>query len=317
MPTQEAPIQMAGVTLTNPTRVLFAEQGLTKQVLAAYYIRIADRMLPHIIDRPLSLVRCPQGQEGGCFFQKHWTGPVPEGLGVVDLDEESGDRAPYLVVRDVRGLIGLVQHGVLEFHVWGARASDITHPDRLVMDFDPGPDVSWEAVVHTARRARAVLHALGLRSWIKTTGGKGLHVVVPLAPTLSWEDLRDVARLLTAQLVRRDPDRLIDVATKAKRQGRIFVDYLRNGRGATAIAPWSSRARPGAPIAAPVSWRGVGELRGGDPVHVADVEAWLRHAPSDPWQALTQTEQTIDERVMERLLTATPRVASMHEPRTR
>jgi bifunctional non-homologous end joining protein LigD len=297
------PVVVAGVTLTHPDRVLYADQGITKQSLAEYYVRIASRMLPHVVGRPLSLVRCPQGQGGACFYQKHWTATLPAGVEQVMVREESGEQAPYATVRDVSGLVSLVQHGVLELHTGGGHADDLDHADRAVFDLDPAPDVPWARVVRTAVTLRELLKRCGLRSWVKTTGGKGLHVVVPFDPPISWNDLHDFARLATARLVADDPEGLVDVASKAARTGRIFVDYLRNGRGATAVAPWSSRARAGAPVAVPVSWAQITTLAGGDEVHVGDVRAWLASHRSDPWTSLLRARQPITEAVMERLLT--------------
>jgi bifunctional non-homologous end joining protein LigD len=296
-----APVIVDGVTITNPDRVLYAEQGITKRTLAEYYVQVVSRMLPHVVDRPLSLVRCPQGQGGTCFYQKHWPNTLPAGVDTVDVREESGKREPYVVVRDGQGLVSLVQHGVLEVHTWGARADDIEHPDRVVFDLDPAPDVPWNRVVATARRLRALLTACGLTSWVKTTGGKGLHVVLPIAPDISWSDLHDFVRLATARLVADDPHGLIDTASKSARTGRIYIDYLRNGRGATAVAPWSTRAREGAPIAVPISWTQLERLDRGNGVSVADAGAWLSRF-RDPWVAMLRHEQHVTEAVMAQLL---------------
>jgi len=295
---------VAGVTLTNPDRVLFDAQGITKRMLAEYYVRIAPRMLPHVIDRPLSIVRCPQGQGGPCFYQKHWTTALPPGVCTVDIQEEEGDRKPYLYIQDVQGLVSLVQFGVLEFHLWGARVGHVESPDRIIFDLDPAPDVPWARVANTALRLRALLKACGLASWLKTTGGKGLHVLVPIVPDVTWYDVHDFVRLATARMVADDPDGLVDVASKAARTDRIFVDYLRNSRGATAVAPWSCRSRPGAPVAVPVSWRTLKTLSAGDGVHVNEVSRYLSRARADPWRRVISDRQRLTEAVMELLMTA-------------
>lgn len=308
-----AAIEVAGVRITHPDRELFAATAETPAVskveLARYMAAVAKRLLPHVAGRPLSLVRCPQGQTGGCFFQKHWTTTPPPGVELVDVREESGARAPYLVVRDVVGLVSLVQFGVLELHPWGAAAESIEHPDRAIFDLDPAPDVPFARVAATAERLRRLLAACGLKSWLKSTGGKGLHVVVPLAPTAGWGDLHDFVRLTTTQLLLGDPDGLVDTAAKAARTGKIFVDYLRNGRGATAVAPWSPRARPGAPVAVPLAWRDLATLTRADVAHVATIDAWRRAHPRNPWDALVRTRQALTQRVFERLLTADPHTA--------
>jgi bifunctional non-homologous end joining protein LigD len=304
--TPSGTVMVAGVTLSNPDRVLYPDQGITKRELAEYYVRVASRMLPHVANRPLSLVRCPQGQPGACFYQKHWTSTLPLGLEEVRIEEESGDRAPYVAVRDLQGLVSLVQHGVLEVHPWGSRVDTLERPDRVVFDLDPAPDVAWPQVVLVARRVRALLEACGLKSWVKTTGGKGLHVVLPIVADITWNDLHDFVRLTTARLVADDPEGLVDVASKAARANKIFVDYLRNGRGATAVAPWSTRSREGAPVAMPVSWLQLDELTGGDAIRVATVESWLRTHRADPWASLLRHQQHITESVMEKLLTVQP-----------
>lgn len=294
---------IAGVSLSNPDRVLFPDQGITKRALAEYYVRVASRMLPHVAGRPLSLVRCPQGQGGACFYQKHWTTVPPDGVEIVEVREESGDRAPYLAISDVQGLVSLVQHGVLEVHCWGAHRNAIERPDLVVFDLDPAPGVPFTRVVQTAKAVRSLLKACKLRSWVKTTGGKGLHVVLPIVPDITWEDLHDFARLTTARLVADDPEGLVDVASKAARTDRIFVDYLRNGRGATAVAPWSTRSREGAPVAVPVSWEQIDTIDAADSVRVGTAASWLRAHRADPWARMHASRQHITEQVMERLLT--------------
>jgi bifunctional non-homologous end joining protein LigD len=307
-------VEVAGVRITHPDRELFAASdrgpAVSKAALARYMADVAPRLLPHIAERPVSLLRCPQGHDGPCFFQKHWTTTPPPGVEPVEVREESGERAPYLIVRNVTGLVSLVQHGVIEVHPWGAVASAIDQPDRAIFDLDPAPDVAFTRVAATAERLRGLLRQCGLTSWLKSTGGKGLHVVVPLAPTAGWADLHDFVRLTTAQLLLGDPDGLVDTASKAARTGKIFVDYLRNGRGATAVAPWSPRARPGAPIAVPLSWRDLPSMAQADVAHVAHVAAWRAAHPRNPWAAMMRSRQTLTQQVFERLLTADPHSAS-------
>lgn len=305
-------VDVAEVRISHPDRELFAatEQSpaITKADYARFIARIAPRMLPHVANRPLSLLRCPQGQGGECFFQKHWTTTPPPGVEPVDIREESGDRAPYLVIRTAQGLVSLVQHGVLEWHPWGATIEAIENPDRAIFDLDPAPDVPFERVAATAERLRAMLKACGLNSWLKSTGGKGLHVVVPIAPTVGWDDLRDFVKLTTAQLMAGDPQGLIDTASKAARTGKIFVDYLRNGRGATAVAPWSPRARTGAPIAVPLAWTVLAALVRADPVHLNSVDQWRASHPRNPWAAMSTSRQALTQRVFEKLLTVDPHI---------
>ena len=228
-------MEIEGVTLTHPERLVYPDEGITKEQLARYYVAVAPLMLPHVAGRPLSLVRCPQGQGGQCFYQKHWTHTVPAGLGTVDIEELDDEPGDYVFVRDVRGLVALVQYGVLELHIWGARADDVDKPDRVVFDLDPAPDVQWADVMVTARDVKALLGECGLDSWIKTSGGKGMHVVLPIARRVSWDDVRDFARLVTAHLIERNPEGLVDVASKRSEERRV---------GKECVQPCRSRWSP-------------------------------------------------------------------------
>lgn len=291
---REDPVEVADVVLSNPDRVLYPEQGITKRDLAAYYEAIAPLMLPHVGGRPLSLVRCPEGRGKGCFFQKHWGSRLPKAVDSVEIREGSGETKPYAVVHDVAGLVALVQHGVLEFHQWGARADQVESPDRIVFDLDPDAAVSWKRVRDAAGELRTLLEDLGLQSWLKTTGGKGLHVIVPIARRSSWEEVAEFARAAAYHLAEQYPDRYLAKASKAARKGKIFVDWLRNTRGATAIAAWSTRAREGAPISTPVSWDELTSLKGGDQYHLGIVPSLIAKRKSkDPWSALPTSAQRL------------------------
>ncbi len=280
------------VRLTSPDRVLYREQGLTKGELAAYYALVSERMLPFLADRPLTLVRCPAGTEGDCFYQKHAAESVPEAVKRIPIQEQR-KTAEYLYVDSVEGLVSLVQIGVLEIHAWGARIDRLERPDLLVMDLDPGPNVQWSAVVEAAVALRDRLEGLGLRTFPKSTGGKGVHVVAPLVRRSDWDELKGFARALAAEMAGRWPDRYTDTASKAEREGRIYVDYLRNARGATAILPYSTRARDGAPVAVPITWR---ELEASDePIRytVRSLPDRLRRLRRDPWEGYGSVRQSI------------------------
>jgi bifunctional non-homologous end joining protein LigD len=300
-------VEVAGVTLTHPERVLFPGHDITKGDLAQYYAAVAPRMLPHVVDRPLTLVRCPQGQGKPCFYQKHWSTAIPDGLGSIEIedDNEKNDEAgPYVFVRDVRGLVALVQHGVLEIHLWGARQDKVDSPDRVVFDLDPAPDVEWSAVLGTALSTRKLLESCGLESWLKTSGGKGLHVVVPVARRVSWDDVHDFSRLVVARLMHGDPDRLVDVASKAARPGKIYIDYQRNARGATAVAPWSTRAREGAPVSVPVPWTRASALMSGNARSIDDAAALAKRSRTDPWAGMLASKQSLSAAIMKQLMSA-------------
>ncbi len=292
---------VAGVELSHPDRVLYPEQGVTKAELARYCARVADRMLPHVAGRPLSVVRCPSGRTGSCFYQKHLTEGFPAAVEGVEIRERSGGKATYLMVSDTAGLVSLVQLGVLEIHPWSARADRLERPDRMILDLDPGPGVAWSRVVDGARRLRSVLEELDLSSFVKTSGSKGLHVVVPLDRRSRWEEVRAVARAVAERLVDEAPDRFVATAAKDERGGRIFVDVLRNSRGATSVAPYSPRARAGAPVSAPLRWDELGRVDGAGAYTVANMGRRLGGLRSDPWEELSAVRQRITAAVRRRL----------------
>jgi bifunctional non-homologous end joining protein LigD len=275
---------IAGVRLSNPDRVLYPEVGLTKLDVARYYESVAEFVLPHVIHRPLSLVRCPRGWDQKCFFQKHLPEDLPPGVRGIPIKEKTSTDT-YIVIDDLSGLISLVQMGVLEIHPWGSREDRIEQPDRLTFDFDPGTDVGWRGVVRGAQLCRDLLSKAGLRSWVKTSGGKGLHVVVPLMRSTGWEDAKDFAHAVADEMVRREPTLYTANMSKAKRSGKIFVDYLRNGRGATSVAAYSTRARSGAPVSTPLGWDELEGDIGATSFSIGNVPQRLKRLKKDPWDA--------------------------------
>jgi bifunctional non-homologous end joining protein LigD len=249
-------------------------------------------VLPHVVNRPLALVRCPSGAEKGCFFQKHaWAGLPDVILRDMVRDEEGEEEVLY--VENLQGLIALVQASVLEIHPWGAPIDDVERPDRIVMDFDPGEGVGWPQVIDGAREARERLKAMGLTSFVKTTGGKGLHVVLPLQPKAGWDEVKTFARELAEAMERDSPAKYVSTSVKKARHGKIYVDYLRNGRGATAISAYSTRARPGAPIAVPLTWEELSPAIKPNRFTVANLPARLNRLRKDPWQELFKIKQTL------------------------
>jgi bifunctional non-homologous end joining protein LigD len=303
----DAAVAVAGVRLTHPDRVLYPDQAITKLALARYYESIADWIIPYVADRPLSLVRCPEGQRGQCFYQKHAGQGVPKEVKRVRIRESGGGTASYLYVDDLPGLVALAQIGVLEIHPWGARVGRLDRPDRLVLDLDPAPGLPWSRVVEAAQEIRALLADLNLVGFVKTTGGKGLHVVVPLRPKAGWDALRALGEGIGAEMARRAPERYTINPLKAARRGRIFVDYLRNVRGATAVAAYSTRARPGAPVSTPVGWS---ELSGKTPPEedftVETVPRRLASLRKDPWADFFSVDQAITSRTARALAPAGP-----------
>jgi bifunctional non-homologous end joining protein LigD len=244
---------VAGVRLTHPERVLFPEQGVTKRDLALFYESIAEWILPALAHRPLALVRCPRGAQEACFFQKHPGPAIDDCVPRLRIEQRTGN-GEHVYIRELPHLIALVQAGTLELHTWNSRVDDLERPDLAVFDLDPGEATSWQLVLDTARSLRDRLFELGFAAFRRTTGGSGLHVVVPLIPAAGWDEVKAFARAIALLHVRDHPEHATANMSKADRRGKIFIDYLRNARGSTAIASYSTRARSGAPVAVPLRW---------------------------------------------------------------
>ncbi len=285
-------IEFAGIKLTHPDRVLWEGQGLTKLGLAEYYAEVADLILPFITGRPLALVRCPNGHSGDCFFQKHSFAGLTDAVEIARVMDKEGE-AEAIVIHDLRGLINLVQANVLEIHPWGARIGDVHHPDTLIFDLDPGEGLEWSAVIEAARDVRSRLQDLGIESYVKTTGGKGLHVVSPLEPSVDWDELKAFAHGVALAMERDEPSKYLSTMAKKARGGKIFVDYLRNGHGATAVAAYSTRARHGAPISTPVRWEELGPALTPARFTVENIGRRLAALKSDPWEGYFSRPQNI------------------------
>lgn len=278
--------------LSSPGKVLYPGDGYTKADVWNYYQTVMDQLLPQIAGRPLSVIRCPGGIARACFFQKHRTAGL-ERVATVRLKEESGGSGDYLVVEDAAGLMELVQFNTLEFHPWGAHADAPDTADRVVFDLDPGPDVPFAEVKRAAQDLRRLLARLELESFLRVSGGKGLHVVVPLNPGCDWALTRRFARGFAEALAQAEPDRFLAVASKRLRNRRIFIDYLRNGRGATAVASYSLRARPRAPVAMPIGWNELARLARPDAFTLASVPEKLRRRRRDPWEGMDRIRQDL------------------------
>jgi bifunctional non-homologous end joining protein LigD len=282
-----------GLAITHPDKVLDAESGMTKQQLADYYEAVAENMLPHIADRPLSIVRCPDGNSRPCFFQKHVGLGLPAGIKTVSIpNRKTRDKEDYLTVDSSEGLVGLAQMGVLEIHIWGSRNESLEQPDRVVFDLDPDATIQWKVLAETAREFKRKLAKMGLVSFVKSTGGKGLHVVVPIRPDHEWPAIKQFAHDLALELERENPELYVTKMTKATRKNRIYLDYLRNDREATSVAPYSPRARSGVPVAMPLRWS---ELSAAKPpsFHVLDLAKWKSRLRHDPWDEMLKIKQKI------------------------
>lgn len=299
-------IEIEGVRLTSPDRVLYSAQGITKRALAEYYRTIARWMIPLVSDRPLTLLRCPRGQDKECFIQRRAGDGIPDSVLRVELppQEDEEEPATNLAVNSLAGLIGLVQVGVLELHAWTARRDRLDRPDRMVIDLDPDESLPFEAVVEAALRVRSLLEEAGLVAFVMTTGGKGLHVVAPLRRTHGWDTVREAARGVAEGLEVEAPARFVARASLSARKGRIFVDYLRNGYGATSISAYSTRARSGAPVATPLTWA---ELEGGiDPAsfNLGTVPQRMSTLPIDPWEEYPKAARSLTRRAVQTLTRA-------------
>ena len=268
------------IAISNRGRVIYPESNITKGQLADYYADVAAIMLPWAGSRPISLVRCPQGRAKKCFFQKHDAGSFGEKVHHVGITEKDGHEEPYLYIDDAEGLMTCVQMGTIEFHGWGARIEDVEKADRLVFDLDPDEGLDFEAVRAAAFQFRDILKSLGLTTFPMLTGGKGIHVIAPLTPQAEWPEVKAFASGLAQAVAQTDPSHFTAVLSKAKRKGRIFVDYLRNQRGATAIMPYSARSRPGAPVAAPLTWAEMKTIDAPSHFHVGDAGELKKRAAS-------------------------------------
>jgi bifunctional non-homologous end joining protein LigD len=278
--------------LTNRNKVLYPEKDITKGEVLEYYALVAERMLPHVANRPLTLVRCPNGWNKQCFFQKHPKEGVPVGLRSVAIRESEG-KLPYSVLDDALGLFGLVQLGALEIHTWGARADDFEHADLLVFDLDPDEGLEFTPVVKAARRLREVFETAKLESFVKSTGGKGLHVCIPIVPGLEWDQVKAFCGYIAEAMEQEAPDKYTANISKAARKGRIFIDYLRNGRGATFIAPYSTRARANAPVAVPLEWDELDGLKQPPTFTIRTLKERLVTLSRDPFERMATLKQRL------------------------
>ncbi|SDH14884.1 DNA ligase D [Pelagibacterium luteolum] len=286
-----AAAEKAGIKLTSPDKLLYPGQGVTKAKLAAYYAAVVDAMLPYITDHPLSLVRCPGGRAKQCFFQKHDTGGFSQGMHSIAITEKDGTSDDYFTLNGLDGLLAGVQMGVLEFHIWGSRRDDIEKPDRLVFDIDPDEGLDFADVKSAALDIRDRLADIGLKTFPMATGGKGIHVIAPLTRSAEWPEVKAFASGFAKHLAETQPDRYTATLSKKARKGKLFVDYLRNERGSTAIAPYSTRAREGAPCAVPLSWDELDDLKQANGFSL-DAAAERATGP-DPWQGYGKVRQSL------------------------
>ena len=284
-------MEVSGVRLTSPDKVLWPTMGVTKLQLAEYFAAEAERILLHVKDRPVSLFRCPAGVSGDCFFQKHRGKSTPSEIGGTPVREASGETKDYILVETPEALIACAQIGALELHVWGARVGDLEQPERVVFDLDPGEGTDFSDVKTAARDVRDRLDRIGLASFPMLTGGSGVHVIAPLDGKAGWDRVKAFAEDMARAMEADDPERYVATSRKDLRKGRIFIDWLRNARGSTGIAPFSPRARKGAPVATPIAWDELGKAASGRAYTLATIGKRLSALKRDPWEGYFDVKQ--------------------------
>jgi bifunctional non-homologous end joining protein LigD len=290
---------IAGIPLSHPDKVMYPEAGITKRDLALYYEAVADRILPHLKGRPLSLVRCPDGWHKHCFYQKHVAKGVHRAVGHVRVPEGDG-KATYMMANSLPAVVALVQMGVLELHPWGSTERKLGFPDRIIFDIDPDDDLPWSKVADAARLVKSLLEEIGLPGFLKTTGGKGLHVVVPVRPTRDWDTVKAFTKSVAELLAKTVPDRFTATMSKAARRGRIYIDYLRNAEGATSITAYGARARANAPVSVPIAWSELDEDVRFDHFNVSNVPSRLARMKKDPWEEFFSASHTVTVAMMKK-----------------
>jgi bifunctional non-homologous end joining protein LigD len=276
---------------THPEKILYPEQNLTKIDLAVYYYKMHALILPHLVNRPLSVVRCPDGYNQICFYQKHFDTRQIQHLNTI-LIQEKNQKNYYFYLNNIFGLMELVQWDVLEIHPWGCCIDRLDQPDRIIFDLDPDQDVSWQAMIDAIFLIKKLLKQINLKSFIKTTGGKGLHIVIPIEPKYTWDQVKSFAKTFAQSVVALKPDSYTANLSKIKRSGKIFIDYLRNQRGATAIAPYAMRAKKNAPISMPVSLKTLNDIKS-DTFTCTDVLSKMLKLSSNPWKNFFKLKQKL------------------------
>ena len=290
-------VEIAGTKLTHPDRILYPGQGITKLDLAKYYEQVADWMIPHLKGRPLTLVRCPEGYKKQCFYQRHITESLRDPIQSIRV-KEGRSTVSYVAVDSAAGLVALVQMGVLEIHTWGSQRDRLEQPDRLIFDLDPDPALPWKQIKEAAETLRDRMSGLGFSAFVKTTGGKGLHVVVPITPKQDWEAVKLFTKKVAEDLVREAPQRYTATMSKSKRKGKIYIDYLRNTRTATAVCAFSTRARANAPVSAPVHWHELATDVRGEYFTIRNVPQRLARQRTDPWEGYEKARRPIPDKLI-------------------
>lgn len=283
---------IAGIALSHPDKLLFPKAKITKVGLAEYYHRHSQWALPHLSNRPLAILRCPQGAGEACFYQKHIE-TLPDTIGSVMVDEKTGHNMAHIVIKNEQSLISLVQFGALELHTWGSLADNIDKPDRIIFDLDPGKGVSFKDLTEAAMVLKAGLETMQLQSFVKTSGKKGLHVCVPLKRVHTWDKVKNFSKMIAEKMVEIAPDKYVATITKSERKGKILIDYLRNQRGSTCVAAYSTRATDTASISTPLSWDELESIKSSDQFTLSNIDKRLSKLKADPWEKYFTVKQVL------------------------
>lgn len=293
-------LEIEGISISNPQRLVYPDLGITKQDVAEYYLKVASVLLPHVAGRPISMIRCPEGTAEDCFFQRHLSGANIPHIYETGI-KVTGRKDGYVMIKDKAGLISLTQWGVIELHPWGCMASTPDMPDRLIFDLDPDPGLGWSDVVAAASEVRLRMEEFDLKCFAKTTGGKGVHVVIPIKPEHSWDAIKAFTRAIAQSMAHDSPELYIARASKAARKGKIFVDYLRNDHTATAVAPYALRARPGAPVATPVLWEELTDTLKPADFNISTAPERIGELKKDLWADMLTSRQSLSPRILKAL----------------
>lgn len=287
------------VKITHPNKILYPDSNISKIDIISYYESVIDLLLPHWVNRPLSVLRCPEGFKQQCFFQKHFQKKVfSKHLFPIKIKSEKED---YFYIKNKQGLLTLIQMNVLEFHPWGSKVDNIEKPDRITFDLDPGPDISWEALIEATLFIREQLKIIGLESYLKTTGGKGFHIVIPIMRTLPWEDMYSFTKDFAFKMTEVKPEIFVATMAKSKREGKIFLDYLRNSKEATAVGVYSTRARNKASISTPLFWEEIHQINSADEFNIMNISIRLKNINQNPWEGFFEIKQSINQKVLKNL----------------
>jgi bifunctional non-homologous end joining protein LigD len=289
---------VAGVGISHPERLIYPELNISKLQLAEYYDRVGAWILPHVQGRPLTLVHCAEGLAGPCRYLRHAKAWGPSALRRIRIREKT-KVGEYLVADSIPAVVSLAQMGIVEIHTWNSTVKDLERPNRIIWDLDPGPEVGWAAIAACARVMRNLLVTLGLEAWIKTTGGRGVHIVVPIVPSSDWSAVLEFSRAVSEVVVRTNPRLYTTTFSKKGREHKILIDYLRNNRTNTSICAYSTRARAGARVSMPIAWKDLNE--GPDPWTMLTVPRRLQRQRADPWKGYTAQRQQISKRALHAL----------------